>query len=96
MKRFIVAAVAAAALAAPAGASADTQVALDADAVRMTCPTPVVSCVNDQVTYAFSLAQSGVNLAKAYANYVVWLASQPPNINAVCYAIYGRPCTTVL
>ncbi len=95
MKRFIVAAVAAAALAVPSGASADTQVAIDADALRATCPTPVVSCVNDQVTYAFALAQAGVNLAKAYANYVIYTVSQPPNINAVCYAIYGRPCTTL-
>ncbi len=96
MKRIIVAAVAALALTVPTAASADAgDVRIDAAQVKMTCPTPVVSCVNDQVALAFALAQTGVNLAKAYVDFVVYTVSRPPNINAVCYAIYGRPCTTL-
>ena len=97
MKRFIVAAVAAAALAVPAGASADTgQVAIDLDAIEMTCPTPVVSCVQDYINYAFMTVDTVRRTAQYYVNFVVYTVSQPPPINQVCYLVYGEPCTSVL
>jgi opacity protein-like surface antigen len=96
MKRFIVAAVAAAALIAPAGASANAEVGIDLDAVKMSCPTPVMWCVQDQIDYAFATAQSGINTTRYYANRAIYLVSQPPPVNQICYVIWGQPCSTAL
>ncbi len=95
MKRFIVAAVAAAAMAAPSGASA-MEVEIDLDSVKASCPTPVMWCVQDQVDAAFAAAQSGINTTRYYANRAIYIVSQPPPVNQICYVIWGQPCSTAL
>src|SRR5687767_10835601 len=97
MKRFVIAAVAAAALAVPAGASADTgTAALDLQAIEAACPTPVFDCVDDALATAFGVVTTAVNTAEFYVDYAVGLISKPPPVNQVCYLIWGQPCTTAL
>jgi hypothetical protein len=132
MKRFIIGAVAAAALVVPAGASAvevsttpapaataaphnpipqcpnrnltycikywvDHYLATDADlipTVAAPCTTPVMPCVEAAIARAFTTLQNGVTTAKGVADYVVGELSKPPNVDAVCYAIWGQPCSS--
>ena len=125
MKRFIIGALAAAALAVPAGASADTtqtagaatqaesaippcptsnlsycirywlESAVDLDPVAA-CTTPVMYCVEQALTRAFIIAENAVHTAEETAAAVVDLIDDPPNLDAVCYAVWGRPCSSLV
>jgi opacity protein-like surface antigen len=102
MKRFIFAAAAAAALAAPAGASAQepiwcahtVEICVNGPNIHIAkqCTTPVMTCVQEAVTKAFNAADNARATAQATADYVIDQIDDPPNVDAVCYAIWGQSC----
>ena len=124
MKRFIVAAIAAGALAMPAGASAqdvgdvaDVRVAapcwttysaeycakqlLSSIAVidlgdLNQCTTPLMPCIQETIGKVFTTADYAVWLAKYYAAWAYDQVNDPPNLDPVCYAIWGQPCGYVV
>ncbi len=58
------------------------------------CTTPVMPCVQQAVSGAFAEVDRAVILARATAQTVIDKVSQPPDFNAVCYAIWGQPCSS--
>jgi hypothetical protein len=107
MKRFINAAVAAAALVAlgaPASASAQEKcltkyqicVILPEIHSEEPCTTPVMPCVQRAVTDTFNTVDGVRALAQSTADYVIGLVDDPPDPDPVCYAIWGQPCSSEL
>ncbi len=60
------------------------------------CTTPVMPCVQQAVSGAFAEVDKAVILAKATAQTVIDKVSQPPNIDQVCYVIWGQPCSSAM